>query len=456
MKKTTLTLLLFAMAVVGLHAQTPADGMNNAGEPVIDKVVAVVGKNIVKLSDIENGYVSIRIRQGYENAFENRCNILEGALISKLLIHKGEVDSTVVSDEELAPNVDYYISAYERQYGGKEAMRQATGYTYDEMKELIKKMLHDRMLAERVQANLTSNVQITPREVTEFFNKIPQDSIPVIDETFEVSEITRKPDISEEERDRVKLELNKLRERVLKGDRFTTLATLYSEDPGSATKGGELGFFGRGYMVAEFEAAAFALKPGEVSPVIETQLGFHIIQLIERRGNTINCRHILMMPKVSSEDLLRSRMLLDSIAQEVRLGHISFAEAANRYSDNSNKTEGGRVSHPTTGAYQFTAEELKRMYPGVSFSQMNAGDVTNATAMKTDDNKDAYRLVMVTRRNPQHKANLTDDYDRIYNAALENAKQDKIFDWAQKTIKNTYIKIDDEFKSCDFRLKWTE
>ena len=438
-------------AACPLMAQTPA---TSGSEPVVDKIVAVVGKNIVKLSDIENGFVSIRIRQGYENAFENRCNILEGALISKLLIHKGEVDSTEVTDEELASNVEYYISAYERQYGSKEAMRQATGYTYDEMKDLIKKMLHDRILAERVQYELTSGVQITPREVTEFFNRIPADSIPEIDETFEVAEITRKPDISEEERDRVRLELNKLRERVLKGDRFTTLATLYSEDPGSATKGGELGFQSRGYFVAEFEAAAFALKPGEVSPVIETQFGFHIIQLIERRGNTVNCRHILMAPKVSAEDLLRNRMLLDSIANEIRLGRMTFAEAAARYSDSPNKTEGGRVTNPNTGVYQFTAEELKRMYPGVTFATLNAGDVTNATAMKTDDNKDAYRLVMVTRRNPRHKANLSDDYDRIYNAALENAKQDKIFEWAQKTIRNTYIKIDDEFKTCDFKLKW--
>lgn len=423
-------------------------------EPVVDKVVAVIGKNIVKLSDVENGYVSIRVRQGYENAFENRCNILEGLLINKLLIHKGQLDSTEVSDEEIEANVQYYLKQYERQYGSHEAIRQATGYNYDELKDLFTKMLHDRLLSERVQAGLTSNVKITPHEVNQFFNNIPADSIPEIPETIEIAEIVRKPEINNEERERIKIELNKLRERILNGDRFSTLATLYSEDPVSSSKGGELGFFTRGDMVSEFEAAAFALKPGEVSPVIETQYGFYIIQLIERRGNTINCRQILMMPKVSAEDLLKARILLDSIAQEIRLGHTTFAEAAKQFSDGANRIEGGKVTHPGTGSYQFTIDDLKKLYPGIAFASMNAGDISNATAMKTDENKDAYRLVAVVKRNPTHKANLQDDYDRIYNAALENAKQEKIYDWAQKTIKNTYIKIDDEFKGCNFHLKW--
>lgn len=428
----------------------------SGNDHVIDKVVAVVGKNIIKLSDVENGYVSIRVREGYDKAFEKRCDILEGLLINKLLVHKGEVDSIEVTDEEVEQNVKYYLNAYERQYGGKEGIRQATGYSYDEMKDMLTKLLHDRMLAERARMKLTGNVKVTPHEVTEYFNNIPADSVPTFEETFEIAEITRVPSINESERERVKLELNKLRERILNGDRFSTLAALYSEDPGSASNGGELGFFSRGYMVSEFESAAFALKPGEVSPVIETQLGFHIIQLIERRGNMINCRHILMSPKTSAEDMLRGRMLLDSIAQEVRMGRTTFADAAARFSDNPNKIEGGKVSNPSDGGTLFTLEELKQLYPGIGFAQMNAGEISNATAMKTDDNRDAYRIVTVLRRNAEHKANLSDDYDRIYNAALEKAKQDKLFDWAQKTIKNTYIFISDDFKDCDFHLKWVQ
>ena len=425
-------------------------------EPVIDKVVAIVGKNIVKLSDIENSYATIRIKQGYDRAFENRCNILESLLISKLLVHKGEVDSVEISDSEVDLNVQRYLQSYELHYGSREAIRQATGYTYDELKDLLAGMIRERMLSEKVQEQLTSSVKITPGEVADYFNGIPADSIPMMDETFEIAEIVLKPQVSDAERERVRMELNKMRERILGGDQFAVLATLYSEDPGSATKGGELGFFARGKMVAEFEAAAFALKPGEVSPVIETQYGFHIIQLIERRGNTINVRHIFMAPKASSEDLLRSRILLDSIAREVRLGNITFAEAAERWSDNPNKIRGGVVTHPMNGGSRFTADELAQLYPGISFTQLNPGDVSNATSMKTDDNKDAYRIVTVVRRMPAHKANLTDDYDRIHDAALALAKEKKILDWAAKSIKNTYIHIDDDFKGCNFRLKWTE
>ena len=423
--------------------------------PVVDKVVAVVGKNIVKLSDVENNFASVRMRQGYNDAQMNRCNILETLLISKLLVHKGEVDSVEVTDDEINANVEYYLQAYESQYGSKEAIRQATGYTYDELKQLLGKMLRERMLTERVRSQLTSSVKITPAEVTEFFNAIPADSLPTIPATYEIAEIVVKPQISEEERERVRMELNKMRERVLNGDNFAMLATLYSEDPGSAAKGGELGFFARGQMVAEFEAAAFALKPGEVSPVIETQYGFHIIQFIERRGNTVNARHILMTPKVSPADLLRSRILLDSVAQEIRQGNITFADAARRYSDNSNKIQGGTVTHPSNGGTKFTKAELSQLYAGINITNMNVGDVSNATAMKTDDNKDAYRIVTLTRSNPEHVANLTDDYDNLYDAALDNAKQQKVLDWASKNIKYTYIRIDDEFKDCNFRLNWT-
>ncbi|MCR4828968.1 MAG: peptidylprolyl isomerase [Bacteroidales bacterium] len=445
MRRTIIAIIILLAASAGVKAQE---------SPVVDKIVAVVGKNIVKMSDIENNYAAIRVRQGNDKAHENRCSILENMLVSKLLLHKGQVDSTEVTDEEVETNLQYYLDAYEMQYGGREGMRKATGYTYDEFKELLGKMLRERMIIERVQRELTSNVKVTPSQVTEYYNKIPEDSVPTLEATYEIAEIVRKPAISEEERDRVKLELNKMRERVLNGESFTMLATLYSEDPGSARKGGELGFFTRGKMVAEFEAAAFALKPGEVSPVIESPMGFHIIQYIERRGNTINVRHILMAPKVSPEDMLRNRILLDSVAQEIRLGHLTFAEAAQKYSDNSNSQQGGTVSHPQNGGYKFTKDELRQLYPGVSFTTMNAGDISNAMAIKTEDNKDAYRIVTLVRSTPEHKANLVDDYDRIYNAALEMEKENKVFDWASKIIKNTYIRIDDEYKDCNFRLDW--
>ncbi len=423
---------------------------------VIDKVVAVVGQNIVKLSDVEQSYNQIRVKQGYANAFENRCNILEGMLITKLLIHKGMVDSIEVGDEEVETEVQRRLKSIERQYGTHDAVRQATGYEFDQLHDILFDLVHDGYLSQRVQYNLTENVKITPAEVAAYYNKIPVDSLPTLEDEYELSEIVLKPAVSEAERDKVKLELARLRERILAGEKFGMLATLYSQDPVSAKQGGELGFFARGEMVAEFEAASFALKPGEVSPIIETQYGFHIIQLIERRGNTVNVRHILMTPKVSAEDMLKARIRLDSIAQQIRLGNITFEDAAKTYSDASSKTLGGVVSNPYTLSNRFSKEMITELYPGVGIAGMEEGDISNALAMKDEENKDLFRVVKLTKRIPAHTANLEMDYDKIYNAALQEAKNNKVLDWASKMIKNTYIYIAEEYRTCPFQLQWVQ
>jgi len=423
-------------------------------EIIVDQVVAVVGQNVIKLSDIENTYVQMRMRQGAGNSQENRCHILENILMTKLMVHKGLVDSVEVADEEVEQQVQYYLKNYVRQYGGKEQLRQATGYSYEEFHDIYFDLLKDRILSQRVEYNLTQNVKITPAEVSAYYQRIPTDSLPTIAESYELAEIVLRPQVSEEERDRIRTELNKLRERVLNGEKFSMLATLYSQDPGSAKKGGELGFFSRGDMVSEFEAAAFALKPGEVSPVIETSFGFHIIQLIERRGNTVNARHILMKAQPSSEDMLAARIRLDSIAHEVQLGNIAFDEAARRFSEVDSRQVGGTMANPNTGGNSFTKEEFSSLYPGISVSSMNAGEVSPATAMQDDEGQTVYRIVSMVRRKPAHVANLTDDYDKIYNAALQESKNKKIVEWASRMIKNTYVYIVDDFKSCDFRLPW--
>ena len=416
--------------------------------------MAVVGKSIIKMSDVENGYLQYRLRQGGDNAQETRCMLLENMLLSKLLLHKGEVDSIEVTDEQVEQEVQYYLKNYVRQYGSREALRDATGYTYDEMHDIFFDQLKNRKISQEVEYKLTQNVTVTPREVQDFYNKI-KDSLPSIPECYEMSEIVITPEVSEMERDRVRTELSELRERVLKGEKFSMLATLYSQDPGSTSKGGELGFFTRGDMVGEFEAAAFALKPGEVSPVIETKFGFHIMQLIERRGNAVNVRHILMIPKVSSDDLLKARMRLDSIAQEIRLGKISFADAARQYSTGSSKTQGGTVTNGMTSNNRFTKEDVAEQFPGVSVVGVEVGTVTNALLYKTENQRDAYRIMRLDKRIPEHTANLTDDYDRISSAALQEKKDKKIMEWSAKMIKNTYIRIADEYKDCNFRLNWT-
>jgi peptidyl-prolyl cis-trans isomerase SurA len=430
-----------------------AKGQDNKGV-MIDQVVAVVGKNIIKHSDIENNYAQMRVQMGYDNAFNNRCAILESLLMQKLLLHKGAIDSVEIPDQYVDAEVDRQLKMRLKYFGSKENMERESGQKYEDIVDSYKKVMSEYFMAQQVESGVVENVKITPREVTDFFNSIPVDSLPIIEAEYEVSEIVISPKVNEAERERVRLELNKLRERILKGDKFSTLATLYSEDPGTAKKGGELGFFTRGEMVGEFEAAAFALKPGEVSPVIETKYGFHIIQLIERRGNMLNARHILLSAKATPEDLVAAHKRLDSIVNEVRNGKLSFEEAARNFSDSQTKIEGGVVTNPQTGNNRFSADMLRQVFVGVNIERMTEGEISGIISSKNDMNQDVYKVVKLVRVIESHKANLVDDYDKIYTVALQNAKNEKLSDWAEKMIKNTYIKINDDYKDCDFNLNW--
>ncbi len=442
----------FIIAALVLSAfLVPFSSLQAQEGTLVDGVAAVVGKHIIKYSDIETAYAQSRLRSSDLDPLQTRCDILENLILTQLLVHKGEIDSVEVTDEEVDQYVQYYLKGLMRQYGSKESIRENTGLDYEDLKEQYDRMVRLNLLSRRVEYNLTENVKVTPAEVTDFFNSLPADSLPIMPERYEISEIVIQPVVSEAERDRVRTELATLRERVIKGEKFSMLATLYSQDPGSASKGGELGFFSRGDMVGEFEAAAFALKPGEVSPIIETQFGFHIIQLIERRGNTINARHILMIPKVSSEDLLRARMRLDSLAVEIRSGNISFEDAARKYSTADNARQGGSVTNTNDGSARFDADAVKELYPTVGIPGLDVGEISNATIFRTSDNREAYRIVRVNKKYPAHRANLTDDYDNIYNAALASAKQKYMRQWAQTQARKTFIKLSPEYQSCTFR-----
>lgn len=442
--------LMILLAVVSMGATLCAQERQ-----VVDGIVAVVGKNIIRHSDIEQAYTQIRLHQGVQNAHEERCKLLESMLVNKMLLHKGMIDSVEVSDDQVEEQVQYYLQAAVRQAGSKEKLREMFNYSYDELHDQYFDIIRDRTLSQKVEYQLTENIKVTPAEVAEYFATYDADSLPEIPTQYEVSEIVITPAVNEAERERVRDELNELRERILKGEKFSMLAKLYSQDPGSASKGGELGFFGRGTMVSEFEAAAFALKPGEVSPVVETQYGYHIIQLIERRGNNINVRHILLQPKISSTDLLQARVTLDSLAQEIRQGNISFEDAARKYSDGASKNQGGVVSNPVQGSPRFDKESFNQLYPGIGIVAMEEGEISNAASITTEDNKSAYCLIKLNKKIPAHKINLTDDYDRIYNAALQNAQSKKIYEWCSRMVRTTYVRIDDEYKDCDcFKVKW--
>lgn len=438
-------IISFVLFAVSSRAQEPQ---------VIDRVVAVVGQNIILQSDIEAQYMQLRLQGGIQGSASSiRCEILEDLMFRKLMLNQAEMDSITVTDEQVNAEVDRLVRYFISQLGSQENLEKYYKKSMSEIKEELFRMRKDQMLEEQVQQAMLANVEVTPGEVRKCYYDIPHDSVPMVNSKYEIAHIVKKPAITLEQKLEVKDRLYKMRKRILDGERFSTLALLYSEDPGSAKKGGELGFHGRGEFAPEFEAAAFNLRDGEISEVIETEFGFHIIQMIERRGEFVNVRHILLTVKVSPEALQEAYDELDSIAKLINNDSVTFDEAVRKFSDENDKISGGILVNPNTGSTLFDASELDQQ---VSFTinRMQVGELSEPVPMKTDDNKDAYRLLYLKRKTAPHKANLKDDYTLIRDWAMQQKREEIINKWIANKSQKAYIKVIDDFKDCDFMFDW--
>ncbi|MBR4837326.1 MAG: peptidylprolyl isomerase [Bacteroidales bacterium] len=421
---------------------------------VIDRIVAVVGNNIIMQSDIEEQYMQYRLQGGVKGSASSiRCEILEDMLFRKLMLNQAELDSITVTDEQIDSEVERYIRYYISQLGSQEKLEKYYNKTMAEIKEDLRKTLKEKQLMEEVQRGIVSGVNATPNDVREFYNSIPKDSVPMVSAQYEIAQLVKKPPITLDEKLAVKEKLYGLRDRILKGERFSTMALLYSEDPGSAKKGGELGFQGRGELVPEFEAVAFSLKDGEISEVVETEYGFHILQLIERRGDYVNVRHILLTVKVSATALEQAYNELDSIARLIRNDSITFDEAVMKFSDEDDKVNGGYLVNPNTGSTMFAAEDLDQQV-SVVVNRLNVGEVSNPVPMKTKNDKDAYRLLIIKKKTTPHKANLKEDYALIQQWTMQKKRQEAINKWIDSKSNQAYVKIIDDYCDCDFQFDW--
>ncbi len=436
----------------------------NRQPQVIDKVVAVVGKNIILQSDIENQYIQYRL-QGMADGTgkEVRSRILEELLLQKLMLNQAEMDSITVTEDQVDNELSRRIQILVSRFGSQEKMEAQFGKSMSEIKEEVRQAAKDNMLQEQVQAKIMANVKVTPQEVKDFFNDIPKDSLPTISPSYEIVQIVKRPPVSIDEKLQVKDRLYQIRKRILEGESsFATMAVLYSEDRGSASQGGELGFAGKGVYVPEFENVAFNLRDGEISDVVESEHGFHIIQLIERRGETVNCRHILLKAKVPVEALEKAQNQLDSVAQLIRNGDMTFEEACKKFSDDDSKSNGGYLSNAATGGNWLSMQDLKELedyyaeYKNLAFviSRLEVGQVSDAIPMTTNENNDAFRLVMVKRQKEAHQANLKDDYSLIQSWALAQKRQQAIEKWVANKAGKAYIRLDEAYKNNDFYYDW--
>jgi peptidyl-prolyl cis-trans isomerase SurA len=442
-RKTLLTLLV-CFAIAGY-------GQKN----IIDKVIAVVGSEPVLMSDLEAQYIQYLMQQGayFEDA-SVRCDLFEELLIQKLLLNQAHQDSVVVSDKQVTGRIDSKMNYYIMQMGSKEKFEEYYGKTVDEFKSEFFEITRDQMMIEQVQRTLTENVKITPTQVKRFFREIPKDSLPTLPAEFEIGQIVKIPPVRPEAREATIAALNRIRERVLDGEDFATLAKLSSQDPGSASKGGEISF-GRGMMDPVFEATAFALKnPGEISPVIESAFGYHIIRLVRRSGEFVTVRHILLIPEVNPRDLLAAEKDLNNIKALIEMDTISFEAAALKYSDDPSGKNGGRLVNPETGSSLFTRQELD---PAVAHvvERLKTGELSKPVIMITDQGKQAFRLLYLYRKVDSHVIDLEQDYEKVRSYALQQQKMKVMDEWISSRIKETYIKIiDEDLQKCDFGYEW--
>lgn len=438
-------LLIFTVLFLSINSYT------NAQDKVVDEIIATVGNQVILLSDVENQYVQYAA-QGLTN--ENlKCIIIEDLLLQKLLLNQSKVDSLEVNESQVDAELDKRIRYFVKQMGSQEKLEKFYNKSIYELKAEFREIIRDILLTQQMENSITSNIKITPAEVRTFFKTIPKDSIPTIETEIELQQIYLNPPVSESENLSAKSKITSLRERIIGGEDFASLAVLYSEDYESAKKGGELGFYGRGELVPEFEAVAFTLKGKEISQVIETIHGFHVLQLIERRGDQINVRHILITPKVSQLDLMKAKYKLDTIYNMAKMDTVSFETLALRFSDDPAKTNGGYVINKATGNSKFAVEDLD---PSLSFmiEKMKVGEITKPMPMKTEEEKQAYRIIKLSKRTEAHKADLKTDYNYIQNIALQDKQKRTMNEWISLKKQGTYINISEKYQSCQFKYNW--
>ncbi len=427
-----------------------AQGQNN----VIDEVIWVVGDEAILKSDVENARMEA-LQQGERWDGDPYCDISEQLAIKKLFLHQAAIDSVEVADADVFQQVDYQMNIYIQNIGSKEKMEEYFGRTTTQIREQLYNVIKEDEMVKKVRQNLVENIKVTPAQVRRYFKDLPEDSVPFVPTKLECQIIVRYPKIPQEEIDRVKDELRGYTERVNNGStQFSTLALLYSEDKESAQRGGELGLSGRGSFVPEFANVAFNLTdPKSISKIVETEYGFHIIQLIEKRGDEINCRHILRKPRVSGEALQECVNDLDSIVKEINEGLYTFDECVSIVSaDKDTRNNYGLMVNTNTkeGTSKFELKDLPSEVARAVVG-LKVGDISKPFIMMNNKGKEVVAVAKLKSRVNGHRATMADDYQALQEVVLEKLCMEKIEKWIREKQQTTYIHINDDWRNCEFK-----
>ncbi len=426
---------------------------NFSAQQLIDKVVAVVGDKAVLYSEIEAQKLQAK-QQGIELKKEDETLILEDLMFQKLLLHQAEIDSIEVSEAQVTAELDQRIQYFANQIGGIAELEKFYEKSIEEIKDEFFEQIENRLKTQQMEQKITSDVTTSPKEIRTFFNKIPKDSIPEIGSKIEVAQIVIQPEVTHEDKMKIKAQLKDIRDRILSGElSFKIAAEFYSEDPGSKKEGGYFDWVTRGTFVPEFDAVAFKIPLNDVSEIFETQYGYHITVIEDRRGEQYKGRHILLMFKVGDLQLSQTKLKLDSLKNEINKNNITWDDAVLKYSDDD-KAKGSRgvLFNEASGSMYWDMQELDpQIYAGIK--DLNVGEISNPQLIQTRDGA-AYRILKLKDQTSPHKANLKDDYQLIQKFTLQKKKGKAVKAWTNEKINDIYIRIDKDYANGDFQYNW--
>ncbi len=454
-----LRIMRFAAAAAACMMFSVAVSAQKYQNGLVDKTVAVIGNEVIMLSDVEEE-VKNQYMAGYMSDRTGRCEMLESMMVSKLFLMQARVDSLEINNEMVESNLDDYMANILTYYGGEEGVEKQYGKSVYKLRQQLRKDLEDRTLAQQMQGEVAQKIpDLTPYDVEKYVESTDPADLPMVPVMYQLSQICIYPD-REAANMAVKERLLAIRERIINGEKFSTLARIYSQDPGSARKGGELGMASKSIFWPAFSDAAMALKPGVVSQIVETPDGFHIIEVLEKKGDMFNARHILLKPEYTSEDMEKGFRVLDSLRTELANEAVTFELAARFYSeDPATRTNGGQMADPNTGSSYFEIDQLKPQ-DYAAIKNLKEGEISEPFVSLDNEGRDGntvYKIIRVDKIIPAHPASFTNDYTLLLNQAANAKRQEAIDKFIDEKIKTTLIIIDPLFKDCDFeREGWSE
>jgi len=429
------------------------------GQGTIDKIIAQVGDKIILKSDIEMQKIQA-IQAGLEIGDEMDIKVLEELMYQYLLINQAKLDSVEVSDEQVNAEMENRLRVIENQIGSRQKMEEFYGKSVTQIKSEFREIIKDQLLAQEMERQISSDISITPNEVQTFFNGLPADSIPLINSKLSFQQIVIYPNITDADKNLAREKLEGIRTYIVeKGKSFSTQARIHSMDPGSARLGGEIEGT-KGMMVPQFEAAVFSLKVGEVSDIFETTYGYHILKLLERKGDDYKCQHILIIPEFSSDAITMASLKIDSCYNLLSTNEITWENAVIAFSnDDATKQNKGIITNPITGEQTWSTEDLNQVDQQIYLltDRLEEGEISKPNIYTNPfERKQGVRIVRLMKRHAPHKANLDDDYALIKAAAESDKKQQIINDWIKSKINNAYIRIDEAYDLAEFKHEWVK